>query len=389
METIYSDEVLRETGELLKTYTSEFQPRNRFEYNVDKEFRLFVQLHFLRKDPLPLDSSPARINSFLKPALGLPLFKIRKTAVSRFFELQKKAKPEDCLLNHDEKEILISWRDLAEEEYKRSREVFNKASTEEIIELETNGVAYYKACHIANPPDEEVGHYDVHLESHKEVAKLLKRIIPHREDGKYRILEYGCGDGRLLWVLRQHFPEAELMATNIFGEWGVVGAVKKDPNTKIISLASVEDQSFDGESFDAVLSTEVIEHLVRPEEMIEGAYKVLKPGGAFIITAPSLHYEFLSNNPMTYVFGFLSVFSEKLLPRFHNLWQPLTDLPIVHYAFSFKGFGLMFKKYFKNTKVLTTRFTHLKKFRCDKIAPKIPFLKRWGGLVLAYGNKDA
>lgn len=388
MESIHSEEVLRETGELLKTYSLEYPPRTRTEFLIDKEFRLFVQLHFLRNDPAPLDSSPHRINSFLKPALGLPIFKIRRQAINRFFELQKKNKPSDSLLNHDEKDVLISWRENARQEFDRSREVFNSATTEEIIELERNGVSYYKACHIASPPDEEVGHYDVHLDSHREVAKLLEKIIPHREDGKYKILEYGCGDGRLLWVLRQHFPKAELFATNIFGEWGVVGAVKKDPLTKIISLASVEEQDFDEASFDAVLSTEVIEHLVRPEEMIEGAKKVLKPGGAFIITAPSLHYEYLSNNPMTYFWSFLSVFSEKVLPPFHDLWQPLTDLPIVHYAFSYKGFGDMFRKYFKNTKVLTTRYTHLKKFRFQNIAPKLPFFKRWGGLVLAYGNKD-
>jgi 2-polyprenyl-3-methyl-5-hydroxy-6-metoxy-1,4-benzoquinol methylase len=388
MESIQTEQVLRDTAELLKAYTLEYPADATQEYLIDKEFRLFVQLHFLRNDPNPLDSGASRIDSFLKRSMGLPLFNIRKKAISRFFKLQNKNEPLDCLLSHDSTDVKISWRELAIEVFNRSRAVFKDASTTGIIELERNGVSYYKACQIANPPDEEVGHYDVHLDSHREVADLLKKIIPFREDGNYRILEYGCGDGRLLWVLREHFPNAELLATNIFGEWGVVGAVKKDPKTKIISLASVEDQSFEKGSFDAVLSTEVIEHLVRPEEMIEGAEKVLRPGGAFIITAPSLHYEFLSNNPMTYVWSFLSVFSEKLLPPFHNLWQPLTDLPIVHYAFSYNGFGDMFRKHFKNTKVLTTRFTHLKKIHFQNIAPKLPFFKRWGGLVLAFGNKD-
>jgi len=377
--------VLNDAAELFKAYDSLFLQRSREEDSIKKEFHLFVQLHFMHGDESPLDSSSKRIEIFLNLAKGLRLFEFRKKAIERFFELQNKDIPS---LPENDELLLSSWRMISEIEYKRSRDLFKEANTQRIIELERNGLSYYKACHIAYPPNEEIGHDNIHLDSHREVADLLKAIIPYREDGKYRILEYGCGDGRLLWVLRQQFPNAELVATNIFGDWGVIGAVKKDANTHITSLASVEDQTFNENEFDAVLSTEVIEHLVDPEEMIRGAKSVLKPGGAFIITAPSLHYEFLSNNPVTYAMSLVSVLFEGVLPRFHNMWQPLTDLPIVHYAFSFSAFKRMFCKYFKDAKVKSTRFTHLKKFKIDGFASKIPLINRWGGLVVAYGNKD-
>ncbi|MBK23408.1 MAG: hypothetical protein CME70_05320 [Halobacteriovorax sp.] len=377
--------VLNNTAELFKAYDSLYLQDSRDEDSIKKEFHLFVQLHFMHGDEYPLDSSLKRVETFLNLAKGLRLFEFRKKAIMRFFELQNKDVPS---LPENDELLLSSWKMISEIEYKRSRDLFKEANTQKIIELERNGLNYYKACHVAYPPNEEIGHDNIHLDSHREVAALLKAIIPYREDGKYRILEYGCGDGRLLWVLRQQFPNAELVATNIFGDWGVIGAVKKDTNTHITSLASVEDQTFNENEFDAVLSTEVIEHLVDPEEMIRGAKSVLKPGGAFIITAPSLHYEFLSNNPVTYAVSLVSVLFEGVLPRFHNMWQPLTDLPIVHYAFSYSGFKKIFRSYFRGANVKTTRFTHLKKFRLDKVASKIPILNRWGGLVVAYGNNN-
>lgn len=90
MESIQTDQVLRDTGELLKAYGLEYPRDSREELLIDKEFRLFVQLHFIRNDDNPLDSSPSRIDSFLNPSIRLPLFKIRQTAILRFFGLQKK-----------------------------------------------------------------------------------------------------------------------------------------------------------------------------------------------------------------------------------------------------------------------------------------------------------
>jgi SAM-dependent methyltransferase len=47
-------------------------------------------------------------------------------------------------------------------------------------------------------------------------------------------------------------------------------------------------------SFDTILSTQVLEHVPRPETMIREAYRVLKPGGHLVLTAPQtnpLHEE--------------------------------------------------------------------------------------------------
>ncbi len=52
--------------------------------------------------------------------------------------------------------------------------------------------------------------------------------------------------------------------------------------------ASVYDIPFSdlGGDFDVVISTEVIEHLLYPRELIKAAKKCLKPNGLFILTTP-------------------------------------------------------------------------------------------------------
>jgi len=44
---------------------------------------------------------------------------------------------------------------------------------------------------------------------------------------------------------------------------------------------------FDDEAFDAVCSFETIEHLERPEELVREAARVLRPGGAFLLSTPN------------------------------------------------------------------------------------------------------
>ena len=159
-----------------------------------------------------------------------------------------------------------------------------------------------------------------------------------------------------------------------------------DPNIEIVK-SQAEDLPFDSESFDAVVSTEVIEHLVRPRELVEQIARVLKPGGAFMVTAPSLYFQFLTTNPMSYLQSLVGVLDDRLLPPFHNLYEPLTDLPLIHYSFSVQSFRKLFREFLPGTRVTTMRYPHLRKFGLEKFADHIPWLRCFGGLVIAYGRK--
>lgn len=69
--------------------------------------------------------------------------------------------------------------------------------------------------------------------------------------------------------------------------------------------------TFPNDTFDLLISVDVIEHVGRPEQMIRELGRVLKPGGIALITFPSLDF------PLTYdpVNRILSYFSKTKIPQ--------------------------------------------------------------------------
>jgi SAM-dependent methyltransferase len=56
-------------------------------------------------------------------------------------------------------------------------------------------------------------------------------------------------------------------------------------------VAPLDQLPFEDHSYDAVLCTQVLEHLERPSDCLSELYRVLKPGGRLYLTAPMSHFE--------------------------------------------------------------------------------------------------
>lgn len=89
-----------------------------------------------------------------------------------------------------------------------------------------------------------------------------------------KVLDVGVGTWKLPRQLLQ--DQCNYIATDCF----------EDPNIDVVSDIHTLSRTFDQNSFDFVLCTDVIEHVERPWMAVRQLHAVLKPGGILLLTTP-------------------------------------------------------------------------------------------------------
>src|ERR1044072_2775068 len=95
-----------------------------------------------------------------------------------------------------------------------------------------------------------------------------------------RVLDIGCGN-----------KPYELLCSNITSYTGC--DVIQSSEHKVDLLCVSTNIPLPDESFDTIFSTQVLEHVEDHSKMLEEAYRLLKPGGKIILSAPMVweHHE--------------------------------------------------------------------------------------------------
>src|SRR6478672_9747728 len=122
------------------------------------------------------------------------------------------------------------------------------------------------------------------------LLEILSKIEPTNQQ-KLRVLDLGCGNGSLSHLIAQQGYEVVGVEES---EAGVAIARQSFPDCHFIN-ASIYDLPYSdlGNSFDIVLSAEVVEHLLYPRDLVRAAQKCLKPNGRLILTTP--YHGYLKN----------------------------------------------------------------------------------------------
>lgn len=125
------------------------------------------------------------------------------------------------------------------------------------------------------------------------LKRRAKQMVEDLElKSRDKVLEIGCGDGYYLSLLRRFDPTLNLVGVDI-DKSALVHAKEYISARKVkLILANAEKLPFKDESFDKIVMSEVIEHVVNEHTVLSEARRVLKTGGVMVLTTCNIDYPF-------------------------------------------------------------------------------------------------
>ncbi len=117
------------------------------------------------------------------------------------------------------------------------------------------------------------------------IEKKRLSIIKRMMDAKpgERILEVGCGGGHVLSMFR----DAKLTGVDVSGE--MLAKAKENLAGYDVELkkGDIAELGLEDRSFDGIVCTEVLEHVVDPDHVLTQIQRLVKPTGRVVITFPN------------------------------------------------------------------------------------------------------
>ena len=117
-----------------------------------------------------------------------------------------------------------------------------------------------------------------------QMVKALIATIPFDPDSSFKAIDIGCGTGTISQKITECFPNIQITCLDIAENMLKLAQHKlADHKKSNFILADINDFSFD-ESYDVIVSSLALHHLVSMEDKIEfyiKIYDALSPGGIF------------------------------------------------------------------------------------------------------------
>lgn len=100
------------------------------------------------------------------------------------------------------------------------------------------------------------------------------------------ILEVGCGDGYVLKEINNKIKTTNLIGVDVNQKW--LDSAKSRLNEKVkLIYGFAEELPFESNSIDIIVCTEVLEHVIDPEIVLQELKRVIKPNCPIIVSIPN------------------------------------------------------------------------------------------------------
>ncbi len=114
------------------------------------------------------------------------------------------------------------------------------------------------------------------------IRRAVRRMAPRQ--GKPAILDFGCGRGWMSGLLAEF---GSVTGVDLSPD-AIELAKSRHPGIEFVCVDAADDVGkVLARTFDIVVSSEVIEHVLKQEEYMRNVIALLKPGGALVLTTPN------------------------------------------------------------------------------------------------------
>ncbi len=120
-----------------------------------------------------------------------------------------------------------------------------------------------------------------------EIAEQRRRLSMLESATKFqggRVLDLGCATGSFITLAKEKF---EVWGLEISHDAVNSAKARNSEIAEKILCGSIEDTPLPEKSFDAVTCWDVIEHVEHPVAVIDKIKRILKPGGALLLSTPN------------------------------------------------------------------------------------------------------